>query len=245
MNASVTCKPTLSSAWAVALLLPLAAVRAAAQTPAAAPVTVNSCGPVLNKAQNLSLTDILASQSAGIAIEFVNDSTKTADLINFAVDSNGTQFVIRDVGTFSPNVSIKHTYRNGAGQAFILPAFIAPNVACTVSSVKFADGSIWRKGDATAGSAMAPATARAVLAANPTQLEIDRATESELFLVSSSKRVTAFRESDDCSGIATISVAATGQSSATYSVKPLAAGSCTARATDEAGSTIAIPILVR
>ena len=243
MNAAIARKRSLPGVLAVALLM-LHGARAAAQAPAP-PVTVNSCGPVLNKSQNLSLTDILASQSAGIAIEFVNDSPKTANLINFAVDSNGTQFVIRDVGTFSSGVSIKHTYRNGAGQAFILPAFIAPNVACSVSSVRFTDGSTWRKSYAAAGAVTAPAASRTVLKADPTRLEIDRATESELYLVSSSERVTAFHESDDCSGVATISVAATGQSSATYSVKPLAPGSCTAHATDEAGSSIAIPILVR
>lgn len=230
---------------AAMLTIGLVADPLCAQTTPAAPVTINSCGPVLKKSENQSLTDILASKSSGIAIEFVNDSTKAADLVNFAVDSNGTQFVIRDVGTFSPGVSIKHTYRNGAGQGFILPIFIAPNISCSVSSVKFTDGTVWQKGQAAPHATAPGAAPHAALTASPAQLDIDRATDSELFLVSSSQRITAFRESDDCSGIASVFVAATGQSSATYSVKPRASGSCTAHVTDEAGSALAIPIIVR
>jgi len=73
----------------------------------------------------------------------VNESNKTANLVNFDVDSNRDHFVIRDIGMFSPGV------------------------------------------------------------------------------------------------------AATGKSTATYSVKPLAAGTSTATITDEAGKTLAVPIAVR
>jgi len=48
-----------------------------------------------------------------------------------------------------------------------------------------------------------------------------------------------------CAGVASVFVAATGLSSASYSVKPLAVGSCTARVVDEAGHTLSIPIVVR
>jgi hypothetical protein len=174
--------------------------------------------------------------------------------VNFAIDSNGERFVIRDVGTFSSGVSIKHKYRNGAGQAFVLPAFIAPKVLCEVASVRFADGSAWRKGiGLDPASAPAPATsgasatlcASAALSANPTRVEIDRSTESELFIVSSSERIGAFRETDDCANVATVFVAATGQRSATYSVRPLATGTCTAHVVDEAGKALAVPIVIR
>jgi hypothetical protein len=210
----------------------------------ASPVTINNCGPKLSGGSQTQVAGIqLAQSSAGIRIEFTNESTKVADLVNFSVDSAGQQFIIRDVGTFSPGVSIKHEYRNGAGQSFVLPAFIAPKVTCKVASVKFTDGTVWPQ-SAQAPSAGAPAS-RAVLTADPTRLDIDRATDSELLFVKSTERVSGFRETDTCSGIASVFVAATGQSSATYSVKPLLAGTCSATITDEAGNTLSIPITVR
>lgn len=66
-----------------------------------------------------------------------------------------------------------------------------------------------------------------------------------LFMVSSSERVSAFKEVDDCAKVAKVFVAATGQSSASHSVRPLAPGSCTARIADEAGNTLAVPIVVK
>lgn len=218
------------------------------------PVTINSCGPVINKNTTQTQTvagipiPIPASTSSGIAIEFVNESNQTATLVNFAVDSSGDHFVIRDVGTFSPGVSIKHQYKNGYGQAFILPAFIAPNVTCHVASVKFADGTVWRKGQAAAATTQPVNTVPSqsgTLSANPTHLSIESVAESQLFLVSSTARVSAFKETDDCSKVATIFVAATGDASATYSVKPIAAGSCTAHVSDEAGNAVSVPIVVQ
>ncbi|MDQ2908074.1 MAG: hypothetical protein M3R44_01830 [Candidatus Eremiobacteraeota bacterium] len=191
----------------------------------------------------------IASSSSGIAIEFTNESQKTADLVNFAVDSNGENFVIRDVGTFSPGVSIKHEYRNGSGQAFVLPAFIAPHVNCRVASVKFTDGTVWRHDQGSSPAEQTtpnPSNAVAApLSANPSQLNLERTTDAELFMVSSVHRVAAYKETDDCAGVATVFVAATGISSATYSVKPLGAGQCTARIVDEAGHTLAVPVTVR
>jgi hypothetical protein len=217
----------------------------------ASPVTINSCGPIINRNASQTTTvagiPVPASTSSGIAIEFVNESSQTATLVNFAVDSGGERFVIRDVGTFSPGTSIKHQYRNGFGQAFILPAFIAPNVSCHVASVKFADGTVWRKGQAAAATTqpVSPQSQPGSLAASPASLNIETVADSALFLVTSTARVSAFKETDDCSKVATVFVAATADSSATYSVKPLAAGSCTARVSDEAGNRISVPIVVR
>jgi hypothetical protein len=139
----------------------------------------------------------------------VNESSKTATLVNFAVDSNGQEFVIRDVGTFSPGVSIAHQYRNGSGQSFVLPSLIAPNVTCRVASVKFSDGSVCRPGQQR--SAPSTPAASSTISVTPTRLDIDRSTDSELFLVTSNAKVAAFRETDDCQGIAAIFVAPTGQ----------------------------------
>jgi hypothetical protein len=216
----------------------------------AAPVTINSCGPIIdkNQTQNVFGVNIPVSTSAGIAIEFVNESKQTATLVNFAVDSNSDQFVIRDVGKFSPGVSIKHQYRNGQGQSFVLPAFIAPKIKCHVASVEFADGTVWRKGQAPAastGPVTTTAQSASSLTVTPSRVNIDGVANAALFLVSSAERVAAFKETDDCAKVASIFVAATADASATYSVKPLAAGSCTATVTDEDGHTVAVPIVVR
>jgi hypothetical protein len=232
---------------AIALLTSDSAASAAGATP---PVTINSCGPLIDKSQtqNYFGVNVPVSTSAGIAIEFVNESKQTATLVNFAVDSNGDQFVIRDVGKFSPGVSIKHQYRNGQGQSFVLPAFIAPKIKCHVASVEFADGTVWRKGQAPAASTGPVTTGGQTasgLTATPARVNIDGVANAALFLVSTTERVAAFKETDNCANVASIFVAATADASATYSVKPLAAGSCTATVTDEDGHSVSVPIVVR
>jgi hypothetical protein len=220
---------------------------AARGSSAGSPITINSCGAELESGSSKgpSIGGIpLSTTSSGIKIEFVNESAKTADLVNFDVNSNGTHFVIRDVGTFSPGISIVHKYRNGSGQSFVLPSFIAPKIKCHVASVRFADGTSWTRGQAPVGVTQPAPTGSTTLSANPTHVNLMRTTESNLFLVSSTERVTAFKETDNCSGIANVFVAATGESSVTYSVKPLSSGSCSAHITDEAGNTLSVPITI-
>ncbi len=217
---------------------------------AAPPITINSCGPILNNNSSTTIAGIPipASTSNGIEIEFVNESTKTATLINFAVHSSGDHFVIRDVGTFSPGVSIKHQFKNGQGQAFVLPAFISPNVTCHVTSAKFSDGSLWEQGEpptTTQPVVEKPSPGNPALSVSPTQLTIGREEESQLFLVTSTAKVAAFKESDNCGKIANILVAVTADSSATYQVKPLAAGSCSARVADDQGNAVTVPIVIQ
>ena len=217
-----------------------------------APVTINSCGPIMQPQQTFvfqspppSFMGVpIASTSSGMAITFVNESKIVATLVNFDVNNNGNHFVIRDVGTFSPGVTINHTYRNGNGQSYILPSFITPHVQCRVASVTFADGSIWRHGKHTAPAAL-PNNGNATLSATPRRLQLDSGVESALFLVQSSAPVAGFREHDTCGGVATIYTASTGDTSATYAVHPLASGTCTATVSDQAGASTTVPIVVR
>ena len=64
-------------------------------------------------------------------------------------------------------------------------------------------------------------------------------------MVTSTSRVATFKETDNCANVANVYVAATADASATFSVKPLAAGSCTARIIDDDGNTITVPITVQ
>jgi len=186
----------------------------------------------------------LTERSGGIKIQFTNESSKTANLINFNVDSNGTSFVIRDVGSFSPGVEITHRYTNGAGQAFVLPAFLAPQVKCAVESVHFTDGSIW---PALAAAAAQPAASASsgTLSATPSRVEAPVRGSLQYFMVSTQESIAGFSERDACSGIAAVALVVAGKSSATYSVKPIAPGSCTATIADQDGHTLSVAITIR
>ncbi|HLI94482.1 MAG TPA: hypothetical protein VKT72_00160 [Candidatus Baltobacteraceae bacterium] len=222
----------------------IAPLGAAAQTSGNEPVAINACGPILNGNNTQNLFGVpVASSSSGIKIQFTNESPKTANLINFAVKSNGDSFVIRDVGTFSPGIEITHKFTNGSGQAFVLPQFVAPKISCRVQSVGFTDGTVWRRGQ-TQASVPAGASANP-LTASPQSVSIDSNAEQHLFMVMSSEKIAAFSEQDTCKGIAAISLAASGESAATYSVKPIAPGTCSVAVRDQAGNNIMVPITVR
>ena len=230
----------------LALAVPLLAV-APSLDASQQPVQINGCAPELS-GNTQSLFGIpVASTSNGIKIQFTNESSKTADLINFGVDSNGQTFVIRDVGTFSPGIEISHRYRNGAGQAFVLPAFISPKFTCKVDSVRFTDGTVWRQGDNlnTQQTAAAPAgpSTLSIAPAGPVNVAVNG--EPKLFLVQSSAAVAAFSERDACNGIANVTLAASGENSATYSVAPVGRGSCTATIKEESGTVTSVPINVQ
>jgi hypothetical protein len=213
------------------------------------PISINSCGPSIVKPSPFATATPNAFQqlfqpatSTGMHIVFTNESDKVADLVNFEVRSNGVQFVIRDVGTFSPGISIDHSYRNGAGQAFILPAFIPPDVTCRVASVRFTDQSVW---PAPVSIAPRGRRSRSELSANPSSVIVPVGAESVLVMISSADPVAGISESDNCANIAAVFVSATAQTSAVYSIKPMGSGTCTASFVDEAGRSINVPINVQ
>jgi hypothetical protein len=218
-----------------------------------APVSINSCAPQLRPNASPSSPPTfmgipigsLTSTSVGMRIVFVNNGPQVAKLVNFAVDSNGNQFVVRDVGTFSPGVEIDHQYNNGAGQGFVLPSFIAPNVTCRVASVEFADGTMWRRGQPPNVVPHAIASAGPPgLSVTPAQLTLNSRSESALFMVQASTRVADLKETDNCTGIASVFVGAVADRAASYYVRPIAPGSCAAHVIDEDGATASIPIVV-
>jgi hypothetical protein len=223
--------------FAIILLFAGAATRAQEPDTQAAPVTINACEPKVYTTNGPSVAGVsLTGTSSGIQIQFTNTSPKTANLVNFAVDSNGTSFVIRDVGTFSPNVEITHGYRNGSGQSYVLPSFIAPNVKCSVQSVHFTDGSIWPEQPQTLGPS-------GLMSSSPTRVEM-KSTETSYFMISTREQVAGFSERDNCKGIAAVTTVASGGSSSTYGVQGVSLGSCTATIQDEDGHILTVPITV-
>ena len=76
----------------------------------------------------------------GIQIGYVNRSPKTATRVAFQANYRGDVQHIIDAGTFSPGVTINHTFGNYTGDAWLGPN---PN-SCRVVAVRFTDGTFWR-----------------------------------------------------------------------------------------------------
>ena len=63
----------------------------------------------------------------------------------------GGETNVRDVGTFSPGISIKHRVRNEQGRFITFPLFGGRQnrPECDIVWVKFADGTTWTAADGT------------------------------------------------------------------------------------------------
>jgi hypothetical protein len=225
---------------------------AGAQTPVPPPVTIETCSPLASQrdlgapgstfspAPTLIGVPTGPTLSDGMSVTFVNHATKVAKLVNIVVDGPQTHFVIRDVGTFSPNVGITNTFRSDPGAGNALPAYISQAVRCRVGVVEFEDGSLWRY-----GQNVPAASGPYHLVATPDRVRLELGAEASLFLVAAPAVAAGFRETDTCTGIANVNIGAAGEAQITYSVQPLARGSCVAHVTTENGSSLSIPIVVR
>jgi hypothetical protein len=76
-----------------------------------------------------------------LAIEYVNASSKTAKIVEFGLVAHRELVAeVRDVGTFSPNVTIKHEFGLNPN-VFPLGTALA---RCVPLYVRFDDGTRWR-----------------------------------------------------------------------------------------------------
>jgi hypothetical protein len=76
----------------------------------------------------------------GLRISYVNHGAIPASRIAFLVNYRGDVQHIIDVGTFSPGVSIDHSFGEFSGDAWLGSK---PN-ECRAVAARFADGSVWR-----------------------------------------------------------------------------------------------------
>jgi hypothetical protein len=76
----------------------------------------------------------------GVTIRYVNATNKVASRVAFAVNYRGDLQRIIDAGTFSPGVTIEHTFGQLSGDAYV--GGPQPNL-CRVVAVRFEDGSVW------------------------------------------------------------------------------------------------------
>ncbi|HTV91239.1 MAG TPA: hypothetical protein VMG98_00835 [Verrucomicrobiae bacterium] len=99
------------------------------------PVQVSSCS-ISQETTTTSSGDSPNYEIIGslLNIRFVNGGTTPVSSVSFAVTEDGKTSTILDRGTFSPGVTISHTFRN---EPFAFEA------SCRVQSVLFADGSAW------------------------------------------------------------------------------------------------------
>ena len=114
----------------------------------ASPIIVDYChidyeqGPNVTPSAAIALT----KKSGPLEIKFTNESEKTATIIRFGIDMENETASIRDVGSFAPNITIHHKFRDFSGRTkFIFSS--EPQPKCTVQYVKFTDGSTWSAGE--------------------------------------------------------------------------------------------------
>jgi len=123
------------------IFAPLALIASLAGSPADTaysnqPIQVAGCS-VASSAPLSNLPGLSVPYSSNLTIAFTNTSPKTVKSVTFAVNDGRSTSNIVDAGTFSSNVRIEHD--------FVTPQLIGESdVACSVQSVAFSDGSTWQ-----------------------------------------------------------------------------------------------------
>ena len=138
-------KRTLMALFAlgIAALSPLllAATPASSATDAtssAPPITVEDCHLDYSPGGILPLTKTVGP----LHIDFRNDAKQPVIEARFKVRLNGRDVIIVDKGTFSPDVEIKHLFRNfSGGEHFLFSR--QPQPTCSLVGATFADGTTW------------------------------------------------------------------------------------------------------
>jgi hypothetical protein len=142
-----TSKALAGIAAAAALLTPLGAFAHPISPPGVAPIAVRSCEVTQKTAASYrpwygwryAAPFAPPPATNGLRIVFANRTNVPATEVGFRVAYRGAVEYVRDAGTFSPGVSIDHSYSQFVDFAFLGSQ---PN-ACRPVFAKFADGSIW------------------------------------------------------------------------------------------------------
>jgi hypothetical protein len=185
----------------------------------------------------------VAGESAGVAMKFTNDSTLTADVINFHVAAGSESGTIRDVGKFSPGIEITHHYKEGSGHMMFAPLLSHPHLDCSVASVHFTDGSVWQasltKTQPTASSPGGMSSAPGALSFGGIGEQYD-----QFVTVYNASGIVSLNQTGNCQGIVRVNTVASGRRSAALRVSPLAAGYCAITIDDGAKHAVMIPVAV-
>jgi hypothetical protein len=85
----------------------------------------------------------LVATTSSVEVQFTNEGDVTADIVRFrfAVGPDAVSYV-RDVGKFSPGVTVTHRFRQAEGET-VFPLLARPKVKCSVETIHFIDGTVW------------------------------------------------------------------------------------------------------
>lgn len=192
----------------------------------------------------------VAGVSSGVYVKFTNDSTLTADLVNFKVVAGGESGMIRDVGTFTPGIEITHQFKEGSGHLMFSPLLDHVALDCSVAAVHFKNGSVWQ-----ASSVKPPAPSPTPIAVVEPSRAIDYAPASLSFAglgaqydryisLYDATGLGAVRRSGSCDGIVSVRTVDASRRSVALRVSPVASGRCSIVLADAANNTIEIPVSV-
>jgi len=111
------------------------------------PVQISTCS-IQTEIATTSSGDSPTYEVVGslLHVRFVNTGTTPVSSVAFAVTEDGKTSTILDRGTFSPGITISHSFR--------APTYTY-GATCKVESVLFADGSAWMAPDSQANPASA------------------------------------------------------------------------------------------
>jgi hypothetical protein len=132
--------PLLASVVTAAVFLASSAAPTIAATridEGSSPVAIEACRAYTMNAGKA------ASKTSTVEILFHDVGAVAAHAVGFDVNWGGGDVqTIRDVGTFSPGVTIAHKFQHPDPEAYS-PLFLLSPVTCRVQSVQLANGSAW------------------------------------------------------------------------------------------------------
>jgi hypothetical protein len=114
----------------------------------ASPIQIDYCHITYNQGPNVvpSAAISLTKSSGPLEIKFVNEGDKVATMVRFGVTIGDETAGLRDVGTFSPGITIHHKFQDFSGRTRFIFAH-EPQPKCSVQYIKFADGTTWSAGE--------------------------------------------------------------------------------------------------
>lgn len=237
----------LAVALACSLIVPRVAVADPSLGIKVAPTTNDGPPVEINECAVLYRGGWLVGQAAGVKIEFTNDTDKKADVINFGVSDGGSHGGnIRDVGSFAPGIEVRHKYRAGDGMMMFSPLFSHPHISCSVVSVHFEDGTVWRAGQSISAPQTSVDSTAASLTAAPSQLAFDSVgSRSAQLLTLTAVKATTFTQTNNCSAIANVVEVSHDDAQVVYNVVPTADGLCGIIVRDATGAQAMVIVKVQ
>ena len=235
MHAKLRCMRIGSALLALTVLC---AIAPSAQAAPGDPVVINSCNLMYDNSNPTATIN-------GLDVQFTNNSSQAAKVVNIQTDINGTTETIRDEGSFAPGIEIHHRYKSG-GEQFALPVVLQsifggkPQVTCTVSSVEFADGSRW---PTAPGASAAASSAGFAITVSPTTLTLSGSGSEAARMVMASGG-GALSTSSNCGSVATVDLLGSTPRDIALRVTPKASGSCNITVRDANDNVVTVPVTV-